>query len=133
MIHLGDPGVIVALWIFDRYSSLCLKTVAFIAGKKNPAIQESFICFCIENFIENISLYTLSWPKLNFEIIFQALFQWKTEWFFWIAGFFLPEINGTVFSEEGGNGNSITQKEYGPHAPYPPSAHCGRNSGNNYS
>ena len=49
----------------------------------------------------------------------------------WI--FFLPEINGTVFSEEGGNGNSITQKEYGPHAPYPPSAHCGRNSGNNYS
>ena len=32
--------------------------------------------------------------------------------FFWIAGFFLPEINATVFSEEGGNGNSITQKEY---------------------
>ena len=53
--------------------------------------------------------------------------------FFWIAGFFLPEINATVFSEEGGNGNSITQKEYGPHAPYPALAHCGRSSGNNYS
>ena len=79
-------------------------------------------------------MYASSWPKLNFEIIFQALFQWKNEYFFfWIAGFFLPEINATVFSEEGGNGNSITQKEYGPHAPYPPSAHCGRNSGNNYS
>ena len=54
----------------------CLKTVAFIAGKKNPAIQKIFICFSIENFIENISLYALSWPELNFgcyptlEIIF---------------------------------------------------------------
>ena len=55
---------------------LLLKTVAFIAGKKNPAIQKKIICFSIENFIENISLYALSWPKLNFgcyltfEIIF---------------------------------------------------------------
>ena len=52
-----------------------LKTVAFIAGKKikQPKI---FFCFSIENFIANISLYALSWPKLNFgcyltfEIIF---------------------------------------------------------------
>ena len=62
-----------------------LKTVAVIVGKKNPAIQKKFICFSIETFIENISLYALSWPKLNFgcyltfEIIFKALFQWKNE------------------------------------------------------
>ena len=53
-----------------------VKTVAFIAGKKNPAIQKFFIHFSIANFIANISLYALSWPKLNFgcyltfEIIF---------------------------------------------------------------
>ena len=57
-----------------------LKTVAFIASKKNPATQKLFIAFSIENFIANIS-----WPKLNFgcyltfEIIFKALFQWKNE------------------------------------------------------
>ena len=64
---------------------------------------------------------------------FKLYFNEKPNDFFGLLDFFLPEINGTVFSEEGGNGNSITQKEYGPHAPYPPSAHCGRNSGNNYS
>ena len=53
-----------------------LKTVAFIAGKKNPAVQNNFIRFFIENLIANISFYVLSWPKLNFgcyltfEIIF---------------------------------------------------------------
>ena len=57
-------------------SYISLKTVAFIAGKKNPAVQKFFIHFSIENFIANISLYALSWPKLNFgcyltfEIIF---------------------------------------------------------------
>ena len=57
--------------IFDQ-----LKTVAFIAGKKSPAIPKKFIRFSIENFIANISFYALSWPKLNFgcyltlEIIF---------------------------------------------------------------
>ena len=62
-----------------------LKTVAFIAGKKNPAIQKIFIRFSIENLIANISFYALSWPKLNFgcyltfEIIFKALFQWKKQ------------------------------------------------------
>jgi biotin transporter BioY len=57
-----------------------LKTVAFIAGKsENPADQKKFICFFIDNLIANISLYALSWPKLNFgcylifEIIFKAL------------------------------------------------------------
>ena len=43
-----------------------LKTVAFSAGKKNPATQKFFIHFFIENFIAKISLYALSWPKLNF-------------------------------------------------------------------
>ena len=53
-----------------------LKTVVFIAGKKNPATQNIFIRFSIENLIANISFYALSWPKLNFgcylivEIIF---------------------------------------------------------------
>ena len=58
-----------------------LKTVAFIAGKKNPAIQIFFICCSIENMIANISFYVLSWPKLNFgcyltfEIIFKVYFN----------------------------------------------------------
>ena len=43
-----------------------LKTVAFIAGKKNPADQNFYIRFSIENLIINISFYALSWPKLNF-------------------------------------------------------------------
>ena len=58
-------------------------------------MQKKIICFSIENFIEHISLYALSWPKLNFggyltlEIIFYALFQWKNELKkIWIAGFF---------------------------------------------
>jgi hypothetical protein len=47
-----------------------LKTVAFIAGKsENPAAQIFFICFSIDNLIANISLYALSWPKLNFDAI----------------------------------------------------------------
>ena len=64
---------------------MTVKTVAFIAGKKNPATQKFFIRFSIENLIANISFYALSWPKLNFgcyltfEIIFKALFQWKNE------------------------------------------------------
>ena len=54
-------------------------------------IQQSkifFICFSIENFIENISLYALSWPKLNFgcyltfEIFFKLYFNGKTNNFF---------------------------------------------------
>ena len=52
-----------------------LKTVAFIAGKsENPADQKLYIHFFIDNLIANISLYALSWPKLNFgsfEIIFK--------------------------------------------------------------
>ena len=66
-------------------SLFLLKTVAFIAGKKNPAIQNNFINFSIENLIANISFNALSWPKLNFgsyltfEIIYKALFQWKKE------------------------------------------------------
>ena len=62
-----------------------LKTVGFIASKKNPATPKFFIHFSIENLIANISFYALSWPKLNFgcyltfEIIFKALFQWKNE------------------------------------------------------
>ena len=53
-----------------------LKTVAFIAGKKNPADQKFYIRFSIENLIVNISFYALCWLKFNFgcylafEIIF---------------------------------------------------------------
>ena len=34
-----------------------LKTVAFIEGKKNPAIQKIFIHFSIENLIANVRFY----------------------------------------------------------------------------
>ena len=43
-----------------------VKTVASIAGKKNPADQNFYIRFSIENLIVNISFYALSWLKLNF-------------------------------------------------------------------
>jgi biotin transporter BioY len=56
---------------------MLLKEVAFIAGKsENQAAKKNFIRFFIDNLIANISLYALSWPKLNFgcyltfEIIF---------------------------------------------------------------
>ena len=49
--------------------------VAFIAGKsEDQADKKISICFSMDNFIANISLYALSWPKLNFgsfEIIFK--------------------------------------------------------------
>ena len=52
-----------------------LKTSAFIEGKsENQAAKHFFIHFSIDNLIANISLYALSWPKLNFgsfEIIFK--------------------------------------------------------------
>ena len=35
--------------------NMYLKTVVFIAGKKNPATQKNFIRFSIENLIANIS------------------------------------------------------------------------------
>ena len=66
----------ISLFYFFLLCNVLLKTVAFIAGKKNPAIQKFFIRFSIKNFIANISLYALSWPKLKFgcyhtfEIIF---------------------------------------------------------------
>jgi hypothetical protein len=54
-----------------------LKEGAFIVGKsENQAAKKKFIRFFIDNLIANISLYALSWPKLNFgcyltfEIIF---------------------------------------------------------------
>jgi biotin transporter BioY len=57
-----------------------LREVAFIAGKsENQVAKKKFIHFFIDNLIANISLYALSWPKLNFgcyhtfEIIFSAL------------------------------------------------------------
>ena len=55
---------------------IIIKTVAFIAGKKNPATQNFFIPFAIENLITNISFYALSWPKLNFGwyLIFEIIF-----------------------------------------------------------
>jgi hypothetical protein len=82
-----------SIWVFfqnlniigDTFQKKILKTVAFIAGKKNPAVQIFFIFFSIENLIANISFYALSWLKLNFgcyltfEIILKALFQWKNK------------------------------------------------------
>ena len=62
---------------FVRLIKYMLKTVAFITGKsENQAAKKKFIRFFIDNLIANISLYALSWPKLNFgcyltfEIIF---------------------------------------------------------------
>ena len=44
-----------------------LKEVAFIMGKsENQAAKKIFIRFFINYLIANISLYVLSWPKLNF-------------------------------------------------------------------
>ena len=70
---------------FKSCQKMSLKTVAFIAGNKNLAVQKFFIQFSNETFIANISLDALSWPKLKFgcyltfEIIFKDLFQWKNE------------------------------------------------------
>ena len=75
----------VFIYIFFSYLHWQLKTIAFIADKKNPDVQKNFIRFSVENLIANISFYALSWLKLNFgwylafEIIFKALFQWKNE------------------------------------------------------
>ena len=73
----GDFGLASFIQSVVFKMSLALKTVAFIAGKsENPADQKKFIHFFIDNLIANISLYALSWPKLNFgfyltfEIIF---------------------------------------------------------------
>ena len=54
-----------------------LKEVAFIAGKsENQAAKIFFFRFFIDNLIANISLYVLSWPKLNFGyyITFEIIF-----------------------------------------------------------
>jgi hypothetical protein len=53
-----------------------LKTVAFNAVKKYPAVQKNFIRFYIENLIANISFYVLSWLKLNFRcyLTFEIIF-----------------------------------------------------------
>ena len=50
---------------FQKKRIRVLKTVVFIAGKKNPATQKFFIRFSIENLIANISFYALSWPKFQ--------------------------------------------------------------------
>ena len=42
------PQLQPSLIAMHSNDSLSLKTVAFIAGKKNPAIQKHFICFSIE-------------------------------------------------------------------------------------
>ena len=68
-------GHVIIIRVIKCYLSV-LKTVPFIAVKKNPAIPNIFIRFSIEILIANISFYALSWPKLNFgcyltfEIIF---------------------------------------------------------------
>ena len=55
---------------------LPLKTVPFIESKsENPADQKKNNHFFIDNLIANVSLYALSWPKLNFGcyLTFEAL------------------------------------------------------------
>ena len=68
-----------AIWIINYWHVrfYTVKTVAFIAGKnRKSSSPKKFIRFSIDNLIANISLYALSWPKLNFgcyltfEIIF---------------------------------------------------------------
>ena len=65
----------------------------------------AFICFFIKNFIANISLYALCWPKLDFGCFHlwnHFLSSISTEkWTkkIWIAGFFSPTINATVFNK----------------------------------
>ena len=67
----------MGVWFFPTVLNpeSSVKEVAFIAGKsENPVDQKNFIRFSIDNLIANISLYALSWPKLNFgsfEIIFK--------------------------------------------------------------
>ena len=54
-----------------------LKPKAIIAGiTENPATQIFFIHFSIDNFNANISLYTLSCPKLKFRyyLTFEIMF-----------------------------------------------------------
>ena len=52
------------MWLFSWKRKL--KRVAFIVVEKNPADQNFYIRFSIENWIVNISFYELSWLKLNF-------------------------------------------------------------------
>ena len=53
---------------FEKELSFQLKPKAIIAGiTENPAAQILFIHFFIDNSNANVSLYTLSCPKLKFE------------------------------------------------------------------
>ena len=60
-------GKLLAItWAVDLEEFL-IKTVAFIGGtSENQAAKKCYICFSIDNLIANISLYALTWPKLNF-------------------------------------------------------------------
>ena len=59
-----------------KVSFLTIPLYFMFVGKKNSAIQKFFIGVSIENFIVNISLYALSWPKLNFgcNLTFKIIF-----------------------------------------------------------
>ena len=59
-------GAIAVGGFFMKKLKKKLKTIAFIAGKTNPADQSFYIRFSIKNLIVNISFYALSWLKLNF-------------------------------------------------------------------
>ena len=57
----------------NHFSFNKLKKVVFIAGKsENPADQKFLFIFFIDDLIGNISLYALSWPKLNFGLVMFA-------------------------------------------------------------
>ena len=76
--ELDRLGKIQTLKFIVLLTKVMLKTVAFIAGKsENQATKIFLIHFSIDNLIAKISLYALSWSKLNldhlqsFEIIFK--------------------------------------------------------------
>ena len=83
-----------------------LKPKAIIAGiAKNPVVQEFFIHFFIDNSNPNISLHTLSCPKLKFGQLkaYKLMFGLELSMkklinFFWIAGFsVIPAIIASGF------------------------------------
>jgi hypothetical protein len=62
-------------WVIEVLFIITPKAKAIIAGilTENPAIQFFFIHFFVDNSNANISLYTLSCPKLKFRYILSLL------------------------------------------------------------
>ena len=80
-------GLVTAACTYEGENTvlqLQVKTVVFIAGKKNPATQIFFIRFSIKNFIAKISLYysylsnKRTCPLINFQKKFQPTRGFKS-------------------------------------------------------